>query len=105
MVLGDCRPGAPSFAATATSAWQASRSFRHGISPPSPFPIPARELPQIIVPARDMRGQLAAEGRGPGPGEDGLDVIVRHDEVVEPDEQCGALYRVELLFDLLVDLV
>src|SRR3954452_11204582 len=64
-------------------------------SPLSPLPVPARELPQIVVPARDMRGQLAAESGGPAPGEDGLDVILRHDEVVELDEQSRALYRVE----------
>ena len=47
------------------------------VPPPlSPLPVPARELPQVEIPARDVRGQLAAERRDPGPGDDGLDVIV-----------------------------
>src|SRR5258705_7210497 len=89
------------FPATVSSTSTSGTSER----PLSPPPVPARELPQIVVPARDMRGQLAAERRGPARGEDGLDVIVRHHEVVELDEQRRALHRVELLLDLLVDLV
>ena len=40
-----------------------------------------------------MHGQLVGERRDAGPGEDGLDVIVFHDEVVELDERRRPLRR------------
>lgn len=38
---------------------------------------------------------IAAERRDPGVRDDGLDIIVRRDEVVELDEQRRALHRVD----------
>jgi len=37
----------------------------------SRFPVPARDLVQVVVPAADMRGQAALQGRDPRPADQG----------------------------------
>src|SRR5947207_5175603 len=69
------------------------------------FPVPACELPQIVVPAAEMRGHAAFYRRDPCPRDDGLDVIVADDHLVQLDVHRRPLHRIELLFGLFVNLV
>src|ERR1700694_3067810 len=69
------------------------------------FPVPARDLVQVVVPAADMRGQAALQGRDLRSTDQGQDVIVSDDQVVELDEHGCPLHRIEFLFGLFVNLV
>src|SRR5437667_7929074 len=71
----------------------------------SRFPVPACELPQIVVPAAEMRGHTAFYRRDPCPGDDGLDVVVADDHLVQLDVHRRQLHRIELLFGLFVNLI
>ncbi len=55
----------------------AFRFFASQVSyPTSRLPIPARDLLQVVVPAAEMRDQIAVQGRDPRPVDDGQDIIV-----------------------------
>src|SRR6266481_8071275 len=68
-------------------------------------PVPVRKLPQVVVPAADMRGQIAADGRDPRTANHGQDIIVADDQVVELDVHRRPLHRIEFLFGLFESLV
>src|SRR5712691_2812663 len=73
--------------------------------PISRVPVPVRDLPQVVVPAAEMRGQIAAYGRDLRPAHQGLDIIVADDHVVQLDVHRRPLHRIKLLLGLMVDLV
>src|SRR6266702_4504703 len=53
--------------------------------PVSRFPVPACDLVQVVVPAGQMRGQIAAHSLDLRPTDHGQDVIVGDKQIVELD--------------------
>src|SRR5258708_32954006 len=58
------------------------------------FPVPVRDLVQVVVPASQIRDQIALQGLDLRPAAHGQYVIVSDDQVVEIDEHLRPLHGV-----------